>query len=254
MLPVSAPLWKLVSPLQSIQFPTRLGGILTVSVAGLAGLRFDRLLREGLTSGLAQKITFAFALLCVVGSGAFAWRIDWLLAKADPIAYEPNRDIDPMYYSYVGAPQLPGFAKTLEAVANLTGDPTTSGENALRYELTRGQGNISVSRTSPRELRIHADCEGEARLRIGQLYSPLWKIRTIRGAAPAPVVGTSENGLIELPLAPGPQELQLVFDLGAPERWGNIVTITSLLFALAAYTRCLVHDRSKQQLRHRKSL
>src|SRR5262249_61487355 len=102
-----------------------------------------------------------------------------------------------------------------------------------------------VWRTSPRELRVHADCKGEAGLRIDQLYSPLWKIRTIQGTAPAPIVGTSENGLIELSLAPGPQELQLVFDLGAPERGGNLLPITSLLVALAIYTWCLVQDRGQ---------
>jgi hypothetical protein len=48
-------------------------------------------------------------------------------------------------------------------------------------------------------------------------------------------VGVSADGLIELMLIPGKQDMRLVFDMGPPERWGIILSAASLFVGLIGF-------------------
>jgi len=104
-------------------------------------------------------------------------------------------------------------------------------DDEVRADFSRGSGTVSVARLGPRELRVSARAEDDARLKIGQLYSPLWRILPVGGSSDVPQMGPSEEGLIEVSLPAGRHDFELKFDVGWPERAGALVTLASILVA-----------------------
>ena len=66
-------------------------------------------------------------------------------------------------------------------------------------------------------------------MQIGQLYFPLWTIVPAMRSPRDEVLGSSAAGLIEVSLASGQHDFELVFGDGLPERAGCIVTLASIL-------------------------
>jgi hypothetical protein len=245
MLPFAAPLWRVFPALKFVQFPFRLGSILTVSVAGLIALALGRHLEAKPSRPLPYPLfSLGVAVLCVIGTGMLTCWIDEIfLGLRRSVQYRASQDLDVMYRTYVAAPQLLAFAgKVGTDPASYTVMPAP-GDGLFRASLTGGAGKVEVVRQSPRCLLISADCRGRALLDVSQLYSPLWKIIPVSGAAAGAAPGVSREGLLQIPLAAGKQKLQLVFDGGAAERWGLRISIASLLLAVTGYG-CLAR-RSK---------
>jgi hypothetical protein len=236
MLPFSAPVWKLIPALASIQFPYRLGGLLTVAVAGLSAMTFDSLFKQTSSPGRPWAyIVVICAFMWVIAGGAFTWRLDWRVQTARIASYELNSDIDVMYRTYVLRERLRSFAERMGTSPDSSRATPEPGDGTLRAELTSGHCNWNVWRERPRELRVSANCEGDARLTIGQLYFPLWKTVPVGSSSVGSAVGASSDGLIELRLYSGRQDLRLILDRGAPERWGLVVSVASLLLSVFAY-------------------
>ena len=236
MLPFSAPVWKLIPALGSIQFPYRLGGILTVAVAGLSALVFDKCFKQAGNRGrsTAYVITICAVTWVIVGS-AYTWRVDWLIRTPGIVRYDLHSDVDLMYRTYVSPERLRSFAERMGTTPGSYGVTPDPGDGTLRAEVTSGHCSVTVWRERPRVLRVSANCQGDACLRIGQLYFPLWKIGSVGHSSPEPRLTASSDGLIELPLSAGKQEVRLILDRGAPERWGAIMSVVSLLLSVVAY-------------------
>jgi hypothetical protein len=236
MLPFSAPVWKVIPALGSIQFPYRLGGILTVAVAGLSAPIFDSCFGQtGKFGRPAAYVVTICAVTWVIVGGAFTWRLDWLMRTPGVVRYDLHSDVDLMYRTYVSPERLGLFAERMAATPGSYGATPKPGDGTLRAELTSGHCSVTAWRERPRELRVSANCQGDARLRIGQLYLPLWKIASAGRSSPELELSASSDGLIELPLSAGKQELRLILDRGAPERWGAIVSVGSMLLSVVAY-------------------
>src|SRR4029077_1931191 len=101
------------------------------------------------------------------------WRMDRAFHRPAITGFDVTQDIDPMYRTYVPLQRLSAFAKDLGTTPNSYDVEPTTGDGTLRSELTNGDCNLNIQRESPREILVSSDCRGEARLRIGQLYSPL---------------------------------------------------------------------------------
>jgi hypothetical protein len=235
MLPFSAPIWAALPALEKVQFPFRLGGILSLAVTGLIALAFDSYFVKPIISRPRPSLfIFCIMLVLLIGGGALTWRIDWLILNPRTIHYQHTRDVDLMYRTYVAPEQLHGFARLLGTEPNSYDSKPTIEICSSSAKLISGQCNISMTHESPRALLITADCREESHLRISQLYFPLWGVMPVQGAYKT-VVGVSQEGLIELSMLPGRQVLRLMFDGGASEQWGVILTILSLLIALILY-------------------
>jgi len=236
MLPFSAPIWKAMPGSSAIQFPFRLGGILCVAVAGLVSMAFDSTLRD--PSGSRQRpsrLVIALAVFASITGGFLAWRTDRAFRYPIVTEFDVTQDVDPMYRAFVPLQHLSAFAKDLGTTADSYNVDPMPGDGTLRVGLINGDCDLNVTRESPRKLFVSSDCRGEARLRIGQLYSPLWRILPLGAATRSSVVGVSADGLMELTLNPGKQAMRLVFDLGPPERWGTILSVVSLLAGLIGF-------------------
>ena len=134
-----------------------------------------------------------------------------------------------MYMTYVSPLKLAGFAKSVGTSPDTFEVAPTPVEEGVRAEFVGGKGNVSVKRVGPRKLLVSAQCLGDARVQIGQLYFPLWTIVPAMLSPRDEVLGSSAAGLIEVSLASGQHDFELVFGDGLPERAGCIVTLASIL-------------------------
>jgi hypothetical protein len=223
MLPVTAVIWHALPQIQVLQFPFRLTAILTLAVAGLFVAALDQ-----------SKCVLLLLVLAgvVVVSGAFTWGVARRLTGKVTVASDLSRDVDKMYRTYVPPEHLAGFAADMGATLEAYGAaPTTP--VALRADVIvgSGEGVIQIKRESPELLHLTADCTKPMRLRISQLYFPLWKF-----TRPSQMrLTSSADGLMEI-YVPGirQQDVYIAFDGGAAERWGGRMSLLSLLIAICA--------------------
>lgn len=236
MLPFSAPIWKVIPGSSSIQFPFRIGGILCVAVTGLVSLAFDNCLLDARSfSSRPSRLVIALAVCGTITGGLGVSKIDRAFYSPKITAFDLTQDIDPMYRAYVPLPQLTEFAKTIATSPYSYQVEPTPGDGTLRTKIAYGDCALDVRPESPRELLISSDCKDKARLRIGQLFSPLWKIVPIQSGAQTQTIVATADGLLELVLMPGKQDVRLVFDMGLPEHLGIFLSVVSLLIAAVGF-------------------
>lgn len=235
MLPFSAPIWKSIPGSSVIQFPFRLAGILCLAVAGLVSMAFDSAFRERDNSPRPLRLVFALAVFAAIAGGLLTYRMDRVFRHPQIAEFNAAEDIDPMYRAYVPLPQLAAFAESLGTHPESYIVEPRPGDGTLRAALIDGDCELNVLRESPRALLVSSNCKDVARIRIGQLYSPLWKVVPDPATSSSSSVGPSSDGAIELRLYSGKHDTRLVFDIGRPERWGTIVSGVSLLIGLFGF-------------------
>lgn len=249
MLPWSAFLWKAVPILATaIQFPYRLGALLTIAAAGLFAAAIDSCLRRQANGeGSRSAILVTFVTLTVIAAGVFTWRADWrwiqVLRNPPMVHVEMTHDVDHTYRTYVSPDHLAGFANLIGAdLDNYHVQPAFV--DAGTAHLVWGQGVVNVIRESSRKLLVSYAVSEEGRARIGLLYSPLWRIEPTSESAGGPVVGSSAEGLVEVPLVTGRHDLKLAFDGGWPEHYGAIVSLLSICCVAGGALLQIVLSRS----------
>jgi hypothetical protein len=229
MLPCSAGIWRAIPRTDIIQFPWRLCAILSVAVAALFAAAVDHCLRHGCSGESRPSLQVLLLIaLAVIGAGSIIWRVDTRLWPLSTPSLALNRWVDPMYVTYVPSPELVGFAQRLGTSPDSFRVVTTSVEQGVSAEFVSGRGVVTVTRTGPRTLLVSAECFEDARVQIGQLYFPLWKVLP-RLPGDRPVLESSPDGLLQLSLPAGPHDFEIRFDGGAPERSGVLITLTSLM-------------------------
>jgi hypothetical protein len=232
MLPWSAPLWKVFPEFGSIlQFPWRFCAVLCVASSGLCAAAIDDCLRhETRGKGAPSLVVIIAFLLVIIGAGNFFWAVTPRYTAPFTTHVDMTRGVDPMYPTYVPARSLAGFANDVGASLGTWDMAPTPVVYGVRSDIVRGQGSVSVVRTGPRTLVVSAHCQTDSRVRIGQLFMPLWRIVAVTQSAGTESLSSSPDGLIEVSLGPGQHEFELLFDGGFPERAGTIVTLASILF------------------------
>jgi hypothetical protein len=249
-LPWSEFLWKTAPSLSaSIQFPHRFCGILTVACVGLLAPAIDCSIGAYGTSCQRSHppALLALLVLIVIGAGILAWRPDqlWRRGLQGGSVYETDaaRELDAMYRTYVPYRDLDSFAALVGTQPSSYDVGRTSLVDGSAV-LIQGRGTIESRWQNFRTVTIIYDAPEGGIARINQLYSPLWKIEPTNDAMGDPAPGSSPEGLIEFPLNPGSHELTLDFDLGWPERFGWLITFTSigLVFASALIELAPLHS------------
>ncbi len=237
MLPFSAPIWKALPGSSVVQFPFRLGGVLTVAVIGLVALAFDSCLRQPIAyrGGGPSRLVIALATLGTVAGGFLTWRTDKAFRHPKMTEFDATRDIDPMYRAYVPLPQLFAFAKILGTAPDSYAFENAIPAAPLQPKVLQGNCDIRVNRESARQFFVAADCKSETHLRMDLLYSPLWRITPSGAASQSLSLSSTADGLTEVALRPGKQDFRLRFDLGPSARWGSLLSGVSLLLTLIGF-------------------
>ena len=250
MLPWTAFLWHAI-PLvaTAVQFPHRLCILLTLAVTGIFAAALDDCLHRQATRGrILPAVPLMLMAVAVILGGVFTWRADltWIQVLRNPplVHAEEMHDVDHTYRTYVSQDHLAGFANLIGAVPNqVQPEDVAAGE----ARLVQGQGIVSVVRESPRKLLVSYTVSGQGQARIGLVYSPLWKIERTGDTSNNATVSSSADGLVEVPLAPSRHDLELVFDVGWPERCGKIISILSVVIFIGGALAKLVFSNVRQQ-------
>jgi uncharacterized membrane protein SirB2 len=235
MLPWTAILWKTIPVFGDvIQFPWRLCAVLTVAASGLFAAAVDDSLRQGAGGGRRPSlIVMLSAAVVVIIASNMIWRVDQKFRHPSTPHLDLTRDVDPMYNTYVPASDLVAFAKSVGTSPETWQVAPTSYVEGVRADLTGSLGSVRVTRVGPRKLLVSVQSEGNAVVRIGQLNFPLWRIVPADNGPGDESLGTSGGGLIEVSLGPGKHDFWLIFDGGRPERWGDVVTLVSVVLVAA---------------------
>jgi putative flippase GtrA len=229
MVPAAAWIWR-VPALAAFQFPHRLGGLLHVAVIGLLALAIDRTFSARVDWRRSPPLWMvAGAALCVAAGGALTWRTDRAFLHPATPKFDPARDVDMMYRTYVDPAALPAFAAGLGTELDSYDVPGTPWEGRPRAGLSAGEGSIRVDRETSRRWRVTADTRGDARAWIGQTYSRLWRIEPVDRSSATPSLRVSPRGLLEVSLPAGKQSFYLVFDGGHAEALGWFCSAAALL-------------------------
>lgn len=249
MLPWTAVLWKVIPKTEIIQFPWRLCAILTVAASGLFAIAIDDCLRNVSHSEKRPSLLVMMSVaLIVICFGTAIWRLDIPLRRLTTAHVDLTRWLDPMYFSYIPPLSLTAFANSVGAPSPDTYElASTPVEQGVRAEFTAGQGTASVKRVAPGKLLFFAQCQGDARVRIGQLYFPLWRIVPATGfPARGETLGSSAEDLMEVSLTSGQHEFWLVFDAGFPQRLGAIVSVASILLIIGGFALVGLRERKRR--------
>jgi hypothetical protein len=233
MLPWSAPLWKAIPQLAVLQFPSRLCTILTIAVAGLFAVAMDNCLcHRNSSEGKPSLVVISLAAFTVIAAGGLTWGVTKQILRPATVRVDLTQEVDLMFRAYVSREHLAVFAKMLGTAPDSFDVASTPVEDVVRAEFTDGRGVVNLVRVGPGKLRVSAQCYEDARVRITQLYSPLWRVVQRIPSPDRPVLDSSRDGLIQVSLGVGQHDFELVFDGGWPERWGLIVTLASILVAV----------------------
>jgi hypothetical protein len=236
MLPWAAPVWKAVPQLAVLQFPFRFCAILTVAAAGLLAAAVDHCLRHRTPcEGRPSPMAVSLVTLTLIGAGILTWGVVRRYTSPSTVQVDVTRGVDKMYRTYVSPKHLEAFAKMLGTTPDSYDVTSTSVQGQVSAECEGSRGTVEVLALRPDAFRVSAKCAAGTRVRIGQLYSPLWRAASTAGSSSGPVLDSSPDGLIEVSLDAGQRDFELVFDTGWPERYGAILTAVSLLVAVGGF-------------------
>ena len=180
------------------------------------------------------------------------WRADWTwrqVLRNPPLVHaEEMHDVDDV----VSILRFPRSSGGVCEPNQCCSQPGSAPEDvaAGQARLVQGQGIVSVVRKSPRKLLVAYTVSGNGEARIGLVYSPLWKIKRTGETSNYAIVSSSADGLVEVPLDPGRHELELVFDVGWPERCGKIISMLSVVIFIGGVLAKLVYSKFGQQKLH----
>lgn len=249
MLPVSTLIWKLLPPLQRIQFPWRLNTVLLVAVTALLTLAVhtlqlsfatlsersigqkrndknitNRLLTFWKNAKPRQKVTLAIGLALMVSlllSNGIVMkqrlkpRPNFNVAQELEMSVEEALEYRPRWV----APEL----FQINGLQQLS-------QRFPSGRLTAEPDNVSILKWQPREIIFRSPASRTAQLTFKQFYYPGWTAQYTRDHSHHLVVQpSSPAGLLTVELPPESSDIELTFNAGVEERAGQLVSAIALL-------------------------
>jgi hypothetical protein len=228
MTPASNFVWRLFTPLQSIQFPWRFNAVLCLATTVLAALA---LRSRGRPRG-ALKV-FALAVACLIVSSWVAFTI-WRAAPAMRMGRgEPgdvarkrlseSRDAPEYRPALAASTQEHAFEELLERICK-------TGDARARVCPVEGTGSFDVEHWTPREIALRVETARGVTFNVSQFYYPGWTAYADGRAHP--LAPSQPDGLLQLALPPGAHRLTLRLEPTPHESVGQLVSASSVIFLL----------------------
>jgi hypothetical protein len=215
--PLSAPIWRVIPKLSSMEFPWRWLAASSILVSGLAGVSLPLLwqqlqqVSEANRVRLRQNLTLALGavVIAVVFSWAYPIR-NALFAGGDSFAAKlQNARTSPGLEEW-----LPRWA-TLDGATRLAAQPTPQVSVASR--------SVAIEEWSP-ELRRFTISEGDqAVAQIRTFYYPYWELKTPEGRALQ--IHPDADGVLLADLPSGPHTVLMKFVRPSHQTLGNILSL-----------------------------
>lgn len=208
-LPASAPVWRLLPPLELVQFPWRLLGPAALCAAVLIGASVAALERA-----LPARFTLAPApvVIVLIAAANLSW---WYPRYCAPQAQATLADM-------LAFEQASGTLGTTakgeylpRAVAAMPADETLAqairrGEEPVRLQVAVGEADLTVrDARDPLDAAFTVEAGTTATLVYRQFLYPGWRV--LVDGAPATLTPTPATGLIQFTLPPGEHAVRVVF-------------------------------------------
>ncbi len=225
MLPVSAIAWDVLPFLAKVQFPWRVGIVLDLALAALAGIAG----REILAAGRRADRVLAAGALCLIAAAS----------------------APPLYSGHLG--QLPFMEpavreNVLEAIGTRRDPPEyrLAGRAAPdrprpRVTVLAGRAEVVVTRWESRDIALEVTAGSTAEIVVRQAYMPLWRA-VLADGSPLPIARSEPDGLHRILVPAGHHVITLTMVRAGAEivgLWLSVAGIAglALLFVLAARNR-----------------
>ena len=236
MSPLSARIWALFLPLQTVQFPVRFNTNFILAGSALVGYgvaaarrRQDATVRFALASSAVCLILFSY-----LGS-AF-----WLVQKRDTIwgASTFRREIDLRLEH-----KIDGYFVPVQAPAFHNAIDTDSVAQVVQTVLHGQQVDIRRETAGPYRLRFLVHGGAGRQIKLPVFYYPNWV--AVNPAGRRYDIGASRpDGLISVPLAGDDEVILLTFTKSAEERLGELISFGALVVVAAVTAVPLMRRRT----------
>ncbi|MGQ9566975.1 MAG: 6-pyruvoyl-tetrahydropterin synthase-related protein [Anaerolineae bacterium] len=238
MMPVSAAVWRLLPLAALVQFPWRLLGLATLTLATVCGA-VPRALAVGEGARAGQPGEEGSALLALALAATVLASLPYLEPQhtpRDPRAEQPVAVID---FETFHPPDRVGMTVWVEEQPQ--DSPLVAqylaGERLQKVRLLRGQGEARTVEHGAAQERALVRAEGPATVQVLTYYFPGW--RAWVDGQEVPIWPEGPHGLITLDVPPGEHELVLRFGGTPPRRAGLALSGVSLATWLALAARSL---------------
>ncbi|MDP1653403.1 MAG: hypothetical protein Q8L56_11855 [Rhodocyclaceae bacterium] len=237
MLPLSEPVWRLITPLQFVQFPSRINTVLLVSCVALVTLAINTVLH--------RERKFQAALLLIASFGLL---IPSIIALGNHLVVAREMgppSLDRLVERF--GTDYPDLAKGLVATKSSSCDyllprwlPRGQLEPARMMGIPRAQfsteshvvdeeGKIRVTRWQPPHIVLEVTTGSEASIWIRQYFYPGWVARLGSDSARLEVKPSSSEGLLEIQVPSGTHQIWIEREPLPQERAGQVVSGVSLV-------------------------
>jgi hypothetical protein len=219
MSPCSAVVWKLISPLQQIQFPWRFHAILTLAGGWLVAVAAD----AWMARPKPQRRLIVLSLSAVLLTSLLPYGHVWRLYTKQTIAQDQQAELraGADYLRRVWARWTAPELLRAEKIGDL-------GVSLPKAKVLGGAGDVTVERWRPRDISLHVRLSEPSDIQVHQFYYPGWTARMATGDGELVVTPSYPEGLIRVRAPAGDYEILIAFPMGPSEQAGLIVSILSL--------------------------
>ena len=222
-------LWKaLPFFLDSIQFPWRLNVILCMAALPVAAFFLSGLSRP---LSLESKAALAVMVLFVAS---------WIVSYGKTLT---RYSLPPS--SYTSVSEFDGFFVAWKA-AGMDDDSAMQASAGPRARFLEGDGTVTVPVWSPRRIVVQTDCTVCGPLMIRQFYYPLWRAQLVSENRPLAVTPALPQGLMEVQVPPGHQQVLLEIPRGPSEHAGDWMSALCVLAIAGMFVLSYVNDPSRR--------
>lgn len=239
--PLSSPVWEILIPLQTIQFPYRFLTLLTLAAAGLlamaplfppkGGPRAGTAIRSGILGTAALSIPMLLV--------AF-----YSLFPHDSELYRNNyeRNLSRLQGGIGAIEYVPRSIRVLGTSDDRKLIPlAVKVMNYPRLEVTRGDGTAQLVENKGRTMKVRTESRGGAVVIVYRFYYEGWKATSDSGEVR--VDGTENLGFTRLIVPPGKRTVELRMEELPEETWGKILSGLSFGIIIALLAGAIIKSR-----------
>lgn len=123
------------------------------------------------------------------------------------------------------------------------------GKNSPKIKIDTGEGNISIKRWQPRNIVFDVNAITDISLTVNQFYYPGWTAKLKEKSQIIPIQPSQLNGLLQISVPTGYNEVLVTLEAGKEEYIGQIVSAISSLITLTLsfYAIYLIKNQVNQE-------
>lgn len=216
----SSPAWRHVHQLsEAVQFPWRFNGVLCLAVIWLIAKFFSDLPRMPRVAGGVLSLGLAVIFAVWIFSYGTVWhwyKVDTWRTPTDEKHLISDSD------GWLAAWLPEGTVQSSSLAASL--GPKASFKD--------GEGSAEVLSWKPRQIDIVTDRTTGGWMMVDQFYYPAWKATAVSGVNPLPLRTALPQGLVEVQVPPGRQEISLQIPVSFAEHLGRWISALSVALCL----------------------